>query len=87
MKDVMITSIVIVLFLILGVLCLVLAARITRFYRKYYASDSFLRSAVMLPFRAWVESDYYETSIRIFGVLMILMAVFLAFVMIRGLLG
>jgi hypothetical protein len=41
----------------------------------------------MFPIRAWVESGYHETSVRVGGVFLVLMALFLAFVMIRGLFG
>ena len=41
----------------------------------------------MFPFRTWWESDYAEALIRFCGVFMLLVAAFLAFVMIRGLLS
>jgi hypothetical protein len=41
----------------------------------------------MFPFRIWWESDYAEALIRLCGVFMMLVAAFLAFVMIRGLLS
>jgi hypothetical protein len=87
LKYMLITSLSVVLSLTFGILCFVRAARIAQFYRNHYASHRFLRSAVMFPFRALVESDYYETSIRACGVFMILLAVFLAFVTIQGLFG
>ena len=82
-----ITSVSIALFLTLGVLVYVRATRITQFYRNHYASNRFWRSAIMFPIRAWVESGYHETSVRVGGVFLVLMALFLALVMIRGLFG
>jgi hypothetical protein len=87
LKGMLIPFLSIVLFLGIGVLHLVYAARIAQWYRNYYTSRRFLKSALMIPFRAWVESRFYETWMRVFGVLMILVGLLVAFVMIRGLLG
>jgi hypothetical protein len=87
LKYVLITSLSIAWCLTLGILVYIRALRIAHFYRNHYSSNRFLRSAVMLPFRAWIESDYYETSIRVCGASLILVALFLAFIMIRGLSG
>lgn len=86
-KYVLITSLSILLSLTIGIFCFLRANRIIKFYRNHYASHPFLRSALMSPFRVWWSSDYAETSIRLCGVFMILVAAFVAFVIIRGLLG
>jgi hypothetical protein len=87
LKYVLITSLSIAWCLTVGILDYVRAPRITQFYRNHYSSSRFLSSAVMFPLRAWVKSNYYETSIMVCGAFLILMALFLAFVMIRGLFG
>jgi len=86
LKYVLITSLSILLSLVFGVFCLLRANRIVDFYRNHYASHRFLRSGIMVPFRVWWDSEYAEALIRICGIFMMLIAAFLAFVMIRGLL-
>jgi hypothetical protein len=78
LKYVLITSLAILLSATSGLFCLVRANRIVQF---------FLSSSVMTPFRVWWKSEYAEISIRLCGVFMLLISAFLAFVMIRGLLG
>ena len=87
LKYVLITLLSILLSVTFGLFCLIRANRIVQFYRNHYASNRFLSSAVMSPFRVWWNSEYAEASIRLCGVFMVLIAAFLAFVMIRGLLG
>jgi hypothetical protein len=86
LKYILLTTISIFLSLFFGVFCFVRASRIVEFYRNHYSSYRLLRSGLMFPFRAWWESEYAEALVRIIGVCMMLMAAFLAFVMIRGLL-
>jgi len=85
LKYVLILSLSVVLFLTIGIVSLLRAATIARFYRNHYASHRYLRALFPIG-RMWAESRYYETWIRVWGAFMILMAVFLATVMIRGLL-
>jgi len=87
LKYILLTSLSVLLFLTIGLIHFMRAAAIAQYYRNIYSSNRFLKSAIMSPFRLWVDSPFYETWIRIFGVLMILVAAFLAFVMIHGLLS
>jgi hypothetical protein len=82
LKYVLITSLSIAWCLTLGILVYLRALRIAHFFRNHYSSNRFLRSAVMLPFRG-----LDPTSIRVCGAFLILVALFLAFIMIRGLSG
>jgi len=85
--SILITSLSIAWSLALGILHVVYARRIAQFYRNHYSSHRFLNSALMSPFRVWVNSRYHETWIRVCGVFAILMGLLVAFVMLRGLLG
>jgi len=87
LKSILIALLSVAISLTCGILHVMYAGKLTEFWRNYYASSWYSKSALMSPIRAWVESKYYESWMRIFGVLLILMGLFIAFVMIRGLLS
>jgi hypothetical protein len=82
---VFVTSISALLFLAVGVVHLVWATGIARFYRRLHESNRLFR--IVSPFGAWIQSSYYETALRAIGALMVCLAVLLFSIMIRGLLG
>ena len=72
------------IFATIGVILLLQARTIAKFYRDHYSANRFLR---MLA-RSWpweAGSSIYESMFKIGGVFMLGMAVFLLYVMIQGL--
>jgi hypothetical protein len=86
MQAIVVTCLTIVILLAIGITHLAWAPFFARFYRGFYTSKGFL-GAIFSPFRIWVEGAYYETWLRIAGTISIAMAIFLVFVMVRGLLS
>ncbi len=85
MQAILVTCLCVLAFLTIGITHIVWARGLTRFYRRQYPSKGFL-GALISPFRIWVESAFYETWLRVAGAISIALALFLLFVMVRGLL-
>jgi hypothetical protein len=84
-RAVLLTTITATIAATIGISLLASASKIMDFYRKHYASNRFLRPLVHLWF--WEpENPIHELMLKIGGVFMICIAIFLVFVMVRGLL-
>ena len=84
MRIIVITILSAIGFATVGICLLIWASAITEFYRKHYASNRILRRVSVM--RAWVDGPYYETMLRVIGIVMLGLAAFLLFVIARGLL-
>lgn len=52
------------------------------YYRKFYSEHTGL--GLLKPFNLWVQSRYYEFSVKVVGGLMVAVAAFLAYLIVRA---
>jgi hypothetical protein len=84
MKPVLVAILSAVILGVVGTSLIIWPSVITEFYRNQYKSHQYVRTLFPIG-RAFVESRYYETHLRIAGVVALVMAAIILFIMIRGL--
>jgi hypothetical protein len=82
MKNIILPILTGVIFLIIGILCLLRARQIQKWALRYYEHNP--NEGKWNPFLGYMKSDAYVLVTRVVGIMALTLVIFLAFGLLRG---